>query len=522
MSAFTRTHPLLPDLIEQHGKWQKSRPALRLGDRSLSWGEFDAATSRVAAGLLAEGLQPGERIAVLMHNSIEMVEVLFGAGKAGICVVPLNLSVADDALAAMLLDCGATAVAASREQCGRVDRLLGLESTGRLKIRLGHEHWTEGWTELRAWQERQPPRRPAIELDPDAECNVIYSSGTTSVPKGIVHSQLCRINTAYDLSIALGYHSGAVALSSLSLYSNISWVPMVCTILNGGTLVISPEFTPAGLVETVRRYRITHGVFVPVQLQRLLEQTKPDPAAFHSLQAIMVCGSPLVPELKRAAQERLGCQLIELYGLTEGLVTTLAPEDFNRKLESVGKPIPGQLLKIVDDEGREVPSGEAGEIVGIGRLVMERYLNRPDATAEATWADAQGRHWLRTGDIGRLDEEGFLYLVDRKKDLILSGAQNIYPVDIERVVQNHPAVAEVAVVGVPSARWGESPMALIVPRPAAQVDEAELMDWANARLGKQQRICAVAIVGSLPRNANGKVLKRELRLEYAGGGDRTT
>jgi acyl-CoA synthetase (AMP-forming)/AMP-acid ligase II len=328
-----------------------------------------------------------------------------------------------------------------------------------------------------------------------------------------VHSHGCRMHWATDLALALRYHSGAVTVCSLGLYSNISWAAMLSTILVGGTLVVMPSFSPADFVEVVERHGVTHGGFVPVQFQRLLDAPESETRRLHSLQAIMCCGSPLAPALKRATRERLDCELIELYGLTEGLITTLAPEDFERRIESVGKPIPGQRLRILGDDDREVPPGMPGEIVGSGRLVMEGYHNRPEATAEATWTDEQGRRWLRTGDIGRLDEEGFLYLVDRKKDMILSGGQNVYPADIESVMLGHPDVAEVAVIAVPSERWGETPLAVVVPRAEARVDAEALVAWTNERVGRQQRISGVVLRDSLPRNANGKILKRELRAE---------
>ena len=288
---------------------------------------------------------------------------------------------------------------------------------------------------------------------------------------------------------------------------------MLSTVLAGGTIVVMPSFSAAALAETVGRYRITHGGFVPVQFQRLMEL--PDLARhdFSSLQTIMCCGSPLAPALKRATRDALGCELIELYGLTEGIVTTLAPEDFDARLESVGKPIPGQQLTLVREDDTEAGPGELGEICGYGRLVMEGYHNRPEATAEATWVAADGRRWLRTGDIGRIDEDGFLYIVDRRKDMILSGGQNVYPADIETVMLGHPAVREVAVIGVASERWGETPLAVVVA--AAPVEAAELVAWTNARVGRQQRIADVVFVEELPRNPNGKILKRELRTQFA-------
>jgi acyl-CoA synthetase (AMP-forming)/AMP-acid ligase II len=521
MGWYDVPRPIVPDLIVQHGRNQASKPALLEGTRRLDWAEFDAATNRVANGLLQLGLRPGRRLAVLMSNSIEMTLTLFGAGKAGVSVVPLNVSIADGAVAAMLRDSGAVAVAASGEHCRRID---GLVKRGEIDARLPclgvDAPKASPWVEFAAWHEAQSPAPPAVAIGPDTECNVIYSSGTTGLPKGIVHTHGCRMFWATDLAIALRYHSGAVGLCSLGLYSNISWVTMLCTVLTGGTLVVMPSFTAEGLAETIARFRVTHGGFVPVQFQRLMESPGLGRRDFSSLQTIMCCGSPLAPSLKRATRDALGCELIELYGLTEGIVTTLAPEDFERKLQSVGKPIPGQQLKLVGDDDREVVRGEPGEICGCGRLVMEGYHNRPDATQEATWIDPDGRKWLRTGDIGRLDDEGFLYIVDRKKDMILSGSQNVYPADIEMVMLRHPAVREVAVVGIPSERWGETPLAVVVANPDARAEARELVDWTNARVGRQQRLTAVVYVDDLPRNPNGKILKRELRRQYAQHGEK--
>jgi acyl-CoA synthetase (AMP-forming)/AMP-acid ligase II len=516
-TSFDVPQPLIPDFIAQHGEWQAAKPALIEGERRLSWGDFDRSTNRVANGLGALGLALGTRLAVLMSNSMEMAEVLFGAGKAGVSVVPLNLSVNDAAVAAMIADSGATAVAASGEQCARIDALVAAGKLPASIKRIGLDTPPESgpaWLELKTWRDAQSTARPRARITPQTECNIIYSSGTTGLPKGIVHSHECRAHWANDMAIALRYHSGAITVCSLGLYSNISWVAVLATVLVGGTIVIMPSFTPANLLEHFARYRVTHGTFVPVQLRRLLELEDLGAHDRSSLQTIMCCGSPLPPPIKRAARDALGCGLIELYGLTEGIITTLAPEDFDRKIESVGKPVPGQQLKIVGDDDRELPRGAAGEVVGYGRMVMEGYHHRPDATREATWTDPEGRRWLRTGDIGRLDEEGFLYIVDRKKDMILSGGQNIFPADIEAVMREHPQVADVAVIGVPSEKWGETPLAVVVPKDGAPPDSLALLEWTNARVGKQQRIAGVAFRESLPRNPNGKILKRELRAQH--------
>jgi acyl-CoA synthetase (AMP-forming)/AMP-acid ligase II len=518
MGWYDVPRPIVPDLIVQHGRNQARKPALLEGARRLDWAGFDAATNQVANGLLQSGLGPGQRLAVLMTNSIEMALTLFGAGKAGVCVVPLNTSVADAAIAGMIHDSGAVAVVASGAHCARIDALVAsgdLRSDMRL---IGVDApQPSRWLEFGRWLSGQPASRPDAQVSPDTECNIIYSSGTTGLPKGIVHTHGCRYDWATDLAVALRYHSGAVTVCSLGLYSNISWVAMLSTVLAGGTIVVMPAFSAESLADTIEQCRVTHGGFVPVQFQRLMEMPGVGTRDFSSLQSIMCCGSPLPPALKRQTRDTLGCDLIELYGLTEGIITTLAPEDFERKIESVGRPIPGQQLTLVRDDDREAAPGEPGEICGYGRLVMEGYHNRAEATAEATWTDPQGRRWLRTGDIGRIDDEGFLYIVDRKKDMILTGSQNVYPADIEAVMLQHPAVREVAVIGVPSKRWGETPVAVIVP--AEATDATAIVAWTNARVGKQQRLAAAVLLQELPRNPNGKILKRELRKQYAHLGD---
>jgi acyl-CoA synthetase (AMP-forming)/AMP-acid ligase II len=323
---------------------------------------------------------------------------------------------------------------------------------------------------------------------------------------------------AYDSAIALRYRSDCRTLCSLGLFSNISWVTMLTTVLVGGTIVLLRSFSPRDALAIIEARKITHGAFVPLQLERMLAY--PDRGQFHtgSLEAIMCCGSPLPPAVKRGFAREFDCDLIELYGLTEGLITILAPEDFERKLLSVGKPVLGAEIRIIGEDDREVAPGATGEIVGYGRLVMAGYHARDDANREATWIDEAGRQWLRTGDLGRLDEDGFLYIVDRKKDMILSGGQNIFPADIECVMREHPAVAEVAVVGAPSQKWGETPVAVVVPAAGQPFDPDGLLAWTNQRVGKQQRLSAVIIRAELPRNPNGKILKRELRRELGDRG----
>jgi acyl-CoA synthetase (AMP-forming)/AMP-acid ligase II len=506
--------PLFADVLRLHGRWRAANPAVTSAGRTLTWREFDATTERVANALGALGLQPGDAVALVMNNGIAMVETTFGAIKAGCCVVPINLSVSDDALERMLSDAGARAVVATPAQRVRLDalrqRLGGIVEGGWICVGGG-----VGWADYAGWRDAAGDGRCTPVPAPDDPCNIIYSSGTTALPKGIVHSQRRRIEWAYDCALALRYHPGTVALCPVGLFSNISWLAMLCTFLAGGSIVVMEHFEPAEFLRLVERHRCTHAAMVPLQFQLVLEHPEFSRHDLGSLQTLCTVGSPMLPDMKRRVARDFGCGLVELYGLTEGIITTLAPEELEAHPASVGKPLPGTDLRIVDDEGRELPPGEAGEIVGWSRFVMDGYHNRPDATAEATWTDTLGRPWLRTGDIGRVDADGFLYLVDRKKDMILSGGQNIYPADIEAVLKSHESVFDCAVIGVPHPKWGETPLGLVVRRKGHEsVGARSLCEWANARLGRQQRLSRLEFVADLPRNPNGKLLKRELRQRY--------
>lgn len=514
MSWFQAPGVTLPNLVALHGKWRGARTALIEGERRLTWRQFERETARAANGLSWLGLRSGDRVAVLMDNSLEMVILLFGILRYGAVAVPLNVSISDGAVARMIEDADARAIFASPRHYRRIDELRAQSETVARAARVALGNADPGWTEFNAWLGAQSPEWQRA-VDPEQECNIIYSSGTTGSPKGIVHTHGSRMHWAVDLALVLRYRADCVTLCSLGLFSNITWVAMLCTVLVGGTMVVMPVFDAAAAVELMARERVSHGTFVPLQLEKLLAVPNLERHDLSSLDAFMCCGSPLNIDIKREFPRRFACHLIELYGLTEGLCTVLAPEDFERKTESVGRPFLGTDLCIIGEDDREVPPGETGEIVGLSPLLMSGYHGNDTASSEATWTDGQDRRWLRTGDLGRLDADAFLYIVDRKKDMILSGAQNIYPADIEAVMRTHPGIADVAVVGVRSRQWGETPVAVVVPAPHAPLVEKSLIEWTNARVGKQQRIRGVVFRANLPRNANGKVLKRELRHELA-------
>ncbi len=524
MAHFDAPEPLLPDLIDRQSRWLGEKPAMICDDLIWSWQTFGQRLRHCAARLRGSGVQPGDRVVVVMDNGPEMLESLFGVIRAGACVVPLNVSVSAEAMAAMIDDCEASAVIASASY------LDALAPAKHPQVRL----WlavTEAPTRLLEvpWRDYAnwlgAPVDVALQREiehyqvaPDALCNIIYSSGTTGVPKGITHNHRRRIDWARSIALALRYDSRAITLCPIGLYSNISWVSMLSTFVVGGTLVIERRFEPERVWRAIETRGISHGSLVPIIVQRLLESPLFGKTDMRSLRALMCCGSPLPLPIKQRALRDFGCAFIELYGLTEGVITTLDPEDAEGREMSVGKPLPGTDIQLIDEFDHPVKSGETGEIVSRGHITMTGYYRRPAANAESTWIDSTGATWLRTGDIGRFDEQGYLFIVDRKKDMIISGGQNVYPADIESVAATHPSVAEIAVIGIKSAKWGETPYAIVVPRNGKVPGESlaiELREWINARVGRQQRVAGVALVDTLPRNPNGKILKRELRKTHA-------
>jgi acyl-CoA synthetase (AMP-forming)/AMP-acid ligase II len=272
------------------------------------------------------------------------------------------------------------------------------------------------------------------------------------------------------------------------------------------------KFDAAEYLKLAEALRVTHTMLVPVQYQRLMARPDFDSHDMKSFRMKFCTSAPFSAPLKADVLKRWPGGLVEFYGMTEGGGSCiLNAHEHPDKLHTVGRPANGSDVRLIDEAGREVPPGEAGEVVGRSAGMMSGYHGQPEKTREVEWFDAEGRRYIRTGDIGRFDADGFLILFDRRKDMIISGGFNIYPSDLEGVLRGHPAVLEAAVVGVPSTEWGETPVAYVVLQPGASASEAELRDWCNARVGKTQRLHAVHLIGELPRSHIGKVLKRELR-----------
>lgn len=513
MAFFKEHNPLLPEILALHGRWRAKQDAVICGDERLNWKTFTERNHQFANALISNGITAGDTVGILMSNGLPMMQAIMGAMAAGAVSVPINLSVNDEALLGMLQDSKVKVLVLTGDQATRISAMHG-KLPSSLNTILIDQAVSDNWVTINDFTKGHSTQLPEITYTNSSLLNVIYSSGTTGLPKGIVHTHAGRRDWAYDLAIALRYHCSSRTLLTLGLYSNISWVAMLSTLLAGGTCVIHRRFDVTAFLQTVVDEKITHTALVPIQFQNIIEcmESNTVDVDVSSIQAMMCCGSPLHAELKQKVFTHFSSGVIELYGLTEGVITTLEPEQAEGRWSSVGKPLIGTDIQIVSNDDDILPANQSGEIVSRGRITMPGYLNRDEANSESCFIDDAGRQWLRTGDIGYFDEDGYLFVVDRKKDMILSGSQNIYPQDIEAVMIEHPAVNDVAVIAATSKRWGETPVAMIVIADGSQATTEDIMHWANDKLGRQQRVADVIVIDELPRNPNGKVLKRKLRL----------
>jgi acyl-CoA synthetase (AMP-forming)/AMP-acid ligase II len=495
-------------LVRSHARERPRHVAVVHGERAATYAELDASIDRIAATLQREGVAPREAIAICAADCIEYVALFLGALRAGVAVAPIAPSLTPAAIAAMAIDSGARFLF--------VDAAIDAALAGRAtppRIRLDDES-------LASWLQPSAPRPGAVAIAPEWPFNIIYSSGTTGEPKGIVQPHAMRW-LHVQRAVQYGYGPDTVTIGSTPLYSNTTLVATFPTIALGGTLVLMGKFDPAGFLALAERHRVTHAMLVPVQYQRIMALADFGRHDLSSFRMKFSTSAPFAAAMKRDVLARWPGGLIEYYGMTEGGGTcVLLAHQHREKLHTVGQPAPGHEIHVIDDAGRELPRGATGEVVGHSGAMMTGYHKRAAQTREAEWFDAAGRRYIRTGDIGRFDDDGFLVLVDRKKDMVISGGFNIYPGDLEAVAREHPAVAEVAVVGVPSERWGETPVAFVVAREGAAFDAGAVLAWCNERLGRMQRLAAVERVASLPRSGIGKVLKRELRAGYVARGGR--
>jgi long-chain acyl-CoA synthetase len=512
----------LANIIRTHAAARRDRPMLTYAGRTISYGEMDVVSSRVAQGLLAEGIGRQDRVAFLDKNGPEYFEVLFGGAKLDAVNVAVNWRLAPAEIEHTVNDAGARLLFVGGEFRAQLAEIEGRLETVKKIVVLGEHPRHESY---RSWIERAAPLDPGLSSDPDDVALQLYTSGTTGLPKG-------TMLTNRNLGAILPHVSGPWALDETSV--NLIAMPLfhiggsgwaLCGMWNGCHSILLRDFVPADVLADLARHRVTNALFVPAMLQFLTAVPGAAEGDYPALRSIVYGASPITDEVLLRSMRTFGCPFIQVYGLTEstGAITELGAADHDPGgpraplLRSAGRPYPWVELRIVDPEtGQDRRPGEVGELWTRSVQNMKGYWNKPEETARALTPDG----WLRTGDAGFVDAEGYVFLTDRVKDMIVSGAENIYPAEVENALSGHPDIADVAVIGVPDDRWGETVKAIVVARTGADPRPEDIIAYARQRLAHYKCPASVDFIDVLPRNPSGKLLKRQLREPYWKGYER--
>lgn len=505
-------------LLTRHARYRPDHVGVVFEDQRLTWAQFNQRVNRLCHVLLGLGLGKGDKVATILNNSMEVLDVYYAVAKTGMVVVPLSPLLRGEGLTNLINDSDAVAVITSSAMIEELDKirpnLMNIPDERFLLVDTdspptGYHAYHDL---MQAASTEEPP---FVKIKNDDPYNIIYSSGTTGLPKGIVHTHAIREAYCTGFTASYRIHPESVILHSGSLVFNGAFLTFMPAMYVGATYILQPYFDAEKMIKAIQREKVTHIMLVPSQIIALLASPDFDEAHCGSLEMICSVGAPLHLEHKQELNRRLPNRFYELYGLTEGFVTILDRDDAFRKMGSVGVPPALYEMRIVDEQGNEVPTGQVGEITGYGPITMLGYYKRPDLTANAI---RDG--WLYSGDLGYVDEDGFLYLVDRKKDMIISGGVNVYPRDIEEIIVQHPDVREVAVFGVPHERWGETPVAAVLLHEGATISAEGLRDWVNERVqARYQKVQEVLLLDMFPRSVAGKTLRRVIRQEYMEDND---
>ena len=478
--------------------------------RRLTYRQLNAAANRVANALLGLGIRKGDRVALLLMNGAEFVETFFGAAKIGAVVVPLNWRLVPDELEFILADSGAKVLLYSEEFAAVAAEL---KSRG---DRTGVESWVQAGgaagdfaANFDAWIAMASDDEPPVRGSDDDLLFIMYTSGTTGLPKGVMHSHDTVMWSMLTIAATADVHYADRYLISLPMFHVGALSPVLGSLYRGVTLVVLKAFDPKLSWELVGSEKITTTLMVPAMLQFMLAVYDPDKHDCSSLRWVMSGAAPVPVSLINAYQS-MGIEIHQVYGLTEtcGPGCLIIGDDAVERAGSCGKGFFHTEVRVVDEDGKDVTAGETGEVLFKAPHVMLGYWNRPEATEEAI---VDG--WLHTGDVATMDADGFVTIMDRVKDMLISGGENVYPAEIENVVLSHPGVADVGVIGVPSAKWGESPLAVVV-RKDESLTEADVIEWCRGKLAPFKLVKSVVFTTDIPRNPSGKILKRMLRDQF--------
>ncbi|MGV7121919.1 fatty acid--CoA ligase [Sphingopyxis sp. 550A] len=499
--------------------WAADRPdriAMREEDRVFTYAELDERTARVASALLAAGLEKGDRIAWIGKNSDLYFTIFFGAARAGIVMAPIGWRLSPTEWAYIVNDTKAKIVFTGPGFENAAEQLAG---------KLDHAPRIIGADQARALID-STPRAAFAPSGPNDAVLQLYTSGTTGNPKGAVLSNrnlfALRKNSA-DADLAYTKWDDDEAVLVAMPCAHIGGTGLGIMALAAGLPgIILAEFNPDGVFDAVEQHGVTRFFIVPAALQMLLMHPRCASVDYSRLKYILYGAAPIPLDLLRQCIRMFGAEFIQAYGMTEttGTICMLPPEDHdpegNKRMRSAGKALPGVEIKILGADGREVPTGDVGEVVTRSSNNMLGYWNLPDATAKTMTGDG----WIHTGDAGYLDEDGYLFIHDRMKDMIISGGENVYPAEVESAIFGHPAVQEVAVIGIPDAKWGETVKAVVVAKPGMTIEEADIIAWARDRIAAFKAPRSVDVIEALPRNASGKILRKDLRAPYWEGYER--
>ena len=506
----------IPSRFRKMVESRRDAVAFIFKNRRVKWGELGARINRVANALLSMGVGKGSRVAILSQNSPEYVESSFGALSAGACAVPRPSMASQESLKLMITDSAPAVIFISERYLTVVETFIAGISSLVQGGRIGLDFENDGWRHHEDFIKTSSDDAPNVTIEAKDEFHIIYSSGTTGNPKGIKHSHANRVAFVESFNPIFAA-PGMVNIISTPFYSHTTMVTWLPSMRNGTTTVLMDKFDEREFLRLCEAEKVKIAMLVPAQYERILRVDDLDKFDLSSMLMKFCTSSPLHPQTKKRILDKMPGHLVELYGLTEGGVSTvLHATRFPDKLDSVGQPVPGCEIKIIDDNGNELPTGQIGEIIGRNSVLMTGYHNREKATRETLWLDSQGRTFLRSGDMGYIDKDGFIYVSGRKKDMIISGGFNIYPVDLETELRQHPAVREAAVIGAPSERWGETPLAFVVMDKDAAETPEKILEWVNSRLGKNQRISKIVVMENLPKSHIGKILKEELKKAIPG------